>query len=74
MSCTGMFSVIVMISGMPASAVSYMASGAKRAGTNRMAQLAPVDSTPWRTVSNTGTPSTHSPPLPGVTPATTLVP
>ena len=39
-----------------------------------MLALAPVASTAWRTVSKTGTPATVWPPLPGVTPATMLVP
>src|SRR5436305_15029352 len=36
--------------------------------------LAPVSRTACATVSNTGVPSNTVPPLPGVTPATTLVP
>src|SRR5512135_331595 len=51
-----------------------MASGAKRAGTKITDVFAPVASTASFTVSNTGTPAAHSPPLPGEVPPTTLVP
>ena len=67
-------SVIVMIVLMPASDASRIESAAKRAGTNTIAVLAPVSATALRNVSNTGTPSTSWPDLPGVTPLTTLVP
>jgi hypothetical protein len=39
-----------------------------------MAAFASVSATASSTVSKTGMPSTSSPPLPGVTPATTFVP
>ena len=67
-------SVIAMISSTPASAASRIESAAKRGGTKIIAVLAPVSSTASCKVSNTGTPSTSWPPLPGVTPATTSVP
>ena len=67
-SCAGMPSVIVMIVRMPASAASRIESAAKRAGTNTIAVLASVSATALRNVSNTGTPSTSWPDLPGVTP------
>ena len=57
-----------------AAAASRMASGAKGAGTKQRVVLASVASTAWATVSKTGTPCTSWPPLPGLTPATTLVP
>src|SRR3972149_2185616 len=76
MSWTGMPSVMQTRAPTRASAASSMASAAKRAGTKITLQLAPVAVRALSTVSNTGTfsPSTHSPPLPGVTPATTWVP
>ncbi len=73
-SSAGMFSVMHTIKPMPFAAASYTASGAKGAGTYTMEVFAPVASTASRTVSNTGTPATVFPPLPGVTPATTFVP
>src|SRR6185503_6239558 len=75
-SCTATPSVMQTMSGMPASAASNIASGAKRAGTKITEQFAPVASAASLTESKTGTlPSnTHSPPFPGVTPATTFVP
>ena len=59
---------------IPASTASYTASAAKRAGTKTSEVFAPVSATARSTVSNTGIPSTSWPSLPGVTPATTLVP
>jgi hypothetical protein len=59
---------------MPASAASMIASAANGGGTKITEALAPVFATASATVSKTGTPSTDSPPLPGVTPATTRVP
>jgi hypothetical protein len=59
---------------IPASAASRIESAAKRAGTNTIAALASVSSTASRKESHTGMPSTCCPPLPGVTPDTTLVP
>ena len=73
-SWAGMPSVIATIVGIPASAASMIESAAKRAGTKIIAVFAPVSATALRKVSNTGTPSTSWPPLPGVTPATTFVP
>jgi hypothetical protein len=61
-------------SSMPAAAASMMASAANGGGTKTMDALAPVAARASATESNTGMPSTLSPPLPGVTPATTLVP
>ena len=43
-------------------------------GTKKTDASAEVSCTASSTLSNTGTPSTVTPPLPGVTPATTLVP
>src|SRR6202451_3474108 len=74
MSLVGMPSVMQMIRGRPASSASRMASAANGGGTKITVALAPVFSTAWATVSNTGQPSCVVPPLPGVTPPTTLVP
>ena len=70
----GMPSVMQMMSGMPASSASRMASAANGGGTKIMVALAPVFSTASATVLKTGQPSWVVPPLPGVTPPTTLVP
>ena len=59
---------------MPASAASMTASAANGGGTKITDALAPVFSTASATVLNTGQPSCVVPPLPGVTPPTTLVP
>ena len=59
---------------IPASAASIIESAANGGGTKTRLASAPVASTASFTVSNTGTPSTISPDLPGVTPATTFVP
>ncbi len=60
---------------MPASAASQIASAANGGGTKTIAALAPVAlCCASSTESKTGIPSTDSPPLPGVTPATTWVP
>ena len=61
---------------MPAAAASMTASGAPAAGTKMQVVFAPVWRTASATVSKTGTlPSSAVwPPLPGVTPATILVP
>ncbi len=56
------------------SAASRIAAVAKRAGTKMMLASAPVERTASSTASNTGIESTLVPPLPGVTPPTTLVP
>src|SRR6202522_3851009 len=74
MSLVGIPSVMQMIRGRPASSASRMASAANGGGTKITVALAPVFSTAWATVSNTGQPSCVVPPLPGVTPPTTLVP
>src|SRR6202453_1935310 len=73
-SLVGIPSVMQIISGSPASSASRMASAAKGGGTKMTVALAPVFSTAWATVSKTGQPSWVVPPLPGVTPPTTLVP
>ena len=67
-------SVIAMISSIPASSASRIESAAKRGGTKTIAVLAPVSATASWKVLKTGMPSTSWPPLPGVTPDTTLVP
>src|ERR1700735_2576720 len=74
MSLVGIPSVMQIISGRPASSASRMASAANGGGTKMTVALAPVFSTAWATVSKTGQPSCTVPPLPGVTPPTTLVP
>src|ERR1700733_1873355 len=74
MSCAGMPSVIEQTSLMPASAASMIASAAKAGATKVMLVVAPVFLTASFTVLNTGTPQCVWPPLPGVTPATTLLP
>ena len=74
MSLIGMPSVMQMISGSLASFASRIASAANGGGTKMTVALAPVFSTASATVSNTGQPSCVVPPLPGVTPPTTLVP
>ena len=73
-SWAGMPSVMQTMTGTPATAASSMAAGAARGGTETNEASAPVAATASSTVSNTGMPSTSWPPLPGVTPATTLVP
>ena len=67
-------SVIAMITGIPASAASMIASAAPGGGTKIIVALAPVAFTASVQVSKTGTPSAVSPPRPGVTPPTRLVP
>ncbi len=74
MSSVGMPSVMHTISGIPASSASRIASAANGGGTKIMVALAPVSFTASATVLNTGQPSCVVPPLPGVTPPTTLVP
>ena len=74
MSITGMPSVMQTIRGMPASAASITASAANGGGTKIMVTLARVSRNACSTVLNTGQPSCIMPPLPGVTPPTTLVP
>ena len=74
MSSVGMPSVMHTTSAIPASAASMMASAAKGGGTKMTDALAPVFSTASRIVSKIGQPSWVVPPLPGVTPPTTVVP
>ena len=59
---------------IPASAASMIESAAKGGGTNEITRSAPVSATAPLTVLKTGNPSCVVPPLPGVTPPTTLVP
>jgi len=63
-----------MTSGTPAAAASMMASAAAGGGTKIRAQLAPSLATASATVFQTVKPSWVVPPLPGVTPPTTVVP
>src|ERR1700739_277719 len=74
MSSVGMPSVMHTISGIPASSASRIASAANGGGTKIIVALAPVLATESAPVLNTGQPSCVVPPLPGVTPPTTLVP
>src|SRR6202451_149192 len=74
MSLVGIPSVMQMMSGRPASSASRMASAANGGGTKMTVTSAPVSETAFSTVSKTGQPSCVVPPLPGVTPPTTLVP
>ena len=74
MSSTGIPSVIAITVSTPASIASSIAAAANRAGTKIIEVLAPRSSTASLIESNTGTPSTSWPPLPGVTPATRSVP
>ncbi len=74
MSRTGIPSVMHTTRGSPAPAASRMASAANGGGTKMTEALAPVTRTASCTVSKTGMPSISVPPLPGVTPPTTLVP
>src|SRR5262245_43798438 len=74
MSSTGTPSVIAQMTLIPASSASRIASAVKAAGTKIIVAFAPVFSTASMTVSNTGSPSTFSPALPGVTPPTICVP
>ena len=67
-------SVMHTTSAMPASAASMTASAANGGGTKITDALAPVSCTASCTVSNIGQPSCVVPPLPGVTPPTTVVP
>lgn len=75
MSMTGMPSVMQTMSSTPASMASRMASAANGGGTKMAEAVAPVSLTAWKTVSKMGTvPENFCPPLPGVTPATSLLP
>src|SRR3954452_22639377 len=73
-SSTGMPSVMQMTSGRPAAVASRMPSAANGGGTKITETFAPVSFTASSTVLKTGQPSCVVPPLPGVTPPTTLVP
>ena len=73
-SLVGIPSVIQIISSMPASVASRIASGANAAGTKIRLVLAALALRASTTESNTSKPSTSVPPFPGVTPPTTLVP
>ena len=73
-SRAGIPSVMQTISSMPASAASRTASAAIIGGTKISDAVQPVARFASATVLNTGTPSTLVPPLPGVMPATILVP
>ena len=74
MSWLGMPSVTQTAVLIPASAASMIASAAKGGGTKTRLASAPVASTACRTVLNNGRSRWISPPFPGVTPPTTLVP
>ena len=75
MSSMGMPSVMQTTSGTPASVASRIASAANGGGTKITLAFARVSRTACARVSNTGTLSSKRvPPLPGVTPATRLVP
>ena len=74
MSSVGMPSVMHTTSGMPASAASMIASDAPAGGTKITDALAPVAVTASWHVLKIGQPSCSVPPLPGVTPPTTVVP
>ena len=75
MSMIGMPSVMQMISSMPASAASRMASAATGGGTKMTEALAPVALHRLRDgVEDRGSLRALVPPLPGVTPPTTAVP
>ena len=74
MSSTGMCSVISTTSLMPAAAAAQAESAAAAEGTKMMLTSAPVALTASAQVLKTGTPRTFMPPLPGVQPATMLVP
>src|SRR6185295_2513966 len=74
MSRVGIPSVMHTTSATPASAASITASAANAGGTKITDALAPVFCTASATVSKIGHPSWVVPPLPGVTPPTTVVP
>src|SRR5512133_2824644 len=74
MSETGIPSVIVTARPIPPWAASMIASAPDAGGTKITDTSAPVDSTASLTVLKTGKPRCDCPPLPGVTPPTTLVP
>ena len=74
MSVIGIPSVMQTTSGISAAAASMIASAAAGGGTKISAQVAPSLATASATVFQTGNPSCVVPPLPGVTPPTTVVP
>ena len=74
MSTTGMPSVMQTTSGTPASVASMIASAANGGGTKITDTLAPVSRIASWTLLKIGHPSWVVPPLPGVTPPTTVVP
>src|SRR2546422_367892 len=74
MSVTGIPSVMQTTSDTPAAAASMMASAAAMGGTKINAQSARSALTDSSTVFQTAKPSWVVPPLPGVTPPTTVVP
>src|ERR1700731_2610995 len=73
-SMVGIPSVMQMTRGISEAAASRIPSAANGGGTKITVALAPVSCTASSTVLNTGQPSCVVPPLPGVTPPTTLVP
>ena len=74
MSMVGMPSVMQTTNGTSAAVASRIASAANGGGTKIIVTFAPVSRTASSTVLKTGNPSCVVPPLPGVTPPTTLVP
>ena len=73
-SSTGIPSVTAMTSSISAATASRIASAAKGGGTKIIVAFAPVTSRASATVLKTGRSAIVSPPLPGVTPPTILVP
>ena len=73
-SLTGIPSVIQMMTLIPASAASIIASAAITGGTKMIDTSAPVTDTASLTVLKTGRSRWVVPPFPGVTPPTTGVP
>jgi len=73
-SWTGMCSVMTTMSLMPALMLWMAASLTASGGTKKTEASAPVRAMASLILSNTGTPSTTSPPLPGDMPPTTFVP
>ena len=74
MSLTGIPSVIAIITLIPASAASIIASAANAGGTKIIEVSAPILSTASATELNTGLSRCVCPPFPGVTPPTIFVP
>ena len=66
--------MIAITSSTPAAAASRIESAAKRGGTKIIAVFGWTSAAACSKLSKTGIPSTSWPPLPGVTPPTTLVP